>query len=348
MTAPVRTATGRLRWLVLSAVTAFLLSGAGIYAVSAFQRLQESLGALPPVAVAAGNTGLPADSFVLFRNTAVGQGYGMAATVALANPAGPRTIGSAPCDRVYSVGTGLVCLSTNRGLATTFGATLYGANWQQLHSWSLSGIPSRARASRDGTLVATTVFVTGHSYAGTGSSTETVIRSVAGPAKDENLEQFALIVNGGQVTATDRNIWGVTFVPGQPDAFYATAASSGLHWLVRGSISNRTLTAVHDGVECPSISPDGTRIAFKKNTGSGLKPHWKIAILDMATGGETILSEGRSVDDQIEWIDNKSLLYGMSRDGEAGDSDIWRITADAGGQPELYIEHAWSPSVVLR
>ncbi|WP_286138748.1 hypothetical protein [Arthrobacter sp. OV608] len=193
--------------------------------------------------------------------------------------------------------------------------------------------------------MATTVFVTGHSYAGTGFSTETVIRSLDGTTPAANLEAFALLVNGQQVTAADRNIWGVTFVPSQADVFYATAASSGRHWLVRGSIANRTLTAIHDGVECPSISPDGTRIAYKKNTGAGLIPHWKAAVLDLATGTETVLGETRSIDDQIEWLDNASLLYGLPRTGEAGDSDIWRIPARAGSSPELYIEHAWSPSV---
>ncbi|MFP3570759.1 hypothetical protein, partial [Paraburkholderia sp. SIMBA_030] len=86
-------------------------------------------------------------------------------------------------------------------------------------------------------------------------------------------EDFALLVNGSRLQPEDRNIWGVTFVPGQADTFYATAASAGRIWLVRGSLSGRTLTAVHDNVECPSISPDGTRIAYKKNVGGSQTPH---------------------------------------------------------------------------
>ena len=99
-----------------------------------------------------------------------------------------------------------------------------------------------------------------------------------------NLEDFALMVNGTRITAADRNIWGVTFAPGDSDTFYATAASSGRIWLVKGSISARTLTAIHDGVECPSLSPDGTRIAYKKNTGGTLTPHWRVAFLDWPPG----------------------------------------------------------------
>ena len=138
----------------------------------------------------------------------------------------------------------------------------------------------------------------------------------------------------------------MTFAPGQSDTFYATAASSGRIWLVKGSISARTLTAIHDGVECPSLSPDGTRIAYKKNTGGPLAAHWRVAFLDLATGKETVLSEPRSVDDQIEWLDDQTLLYGLARDGAAGDSDIWQINADPASRPSIYIEHAWSPSVV--
>lgn len=339
-------AGGRIRWIVLLIVTGLVLAGAGLYAVSAFQRLKDSSAAAPAVDVVPERMALPQGSFVLFRNTAAGQGYGMAATVSSAHPAGPRTIGGASCDRVYSAGSSVVCLSTNRGLVTNFEASVYGPDWQRLERWALRGVPSRTRVSGDGALVATTVFVSGHSYAGTGFSTETVIKSLDGTTTNANLENFALLVNGQQVTSADRNIWGVTFVPGQPDAFYATAASSGRHWLVRGSIADRTLTAVHDGVECPSISPDGTRIAFKKDVGTGITPYWKAVVLDLANGKETVLGESRNVDDQLEWLNNSFVLYGLPREGEAGDSDIWRLSADDGGKPELYIEHAWSPSVV--
>jgi hypothetical protein len=52
------------------------------------------------------------------------------------------------------------------------------------------------------------------------------------------------------------------------------------------------------------------------------------------------------VDDQVEWLDNATLLYGLLRSGEAGGSDVWSIGVDGSVSPALYIEHAWSPSVV--
>ena len=83
---------------------------------------------------------------------------------------------------------------------------------------------------------------------------------------------------------------------------------------------------IHENVECPSLSPDGTRIAYKKRTGSDTTP-WHLTVLDLATMRETPLAESRSVDDQAEWLDDDHVLYGVDgdtyevagrRDGRAG------------------------------
>ena len=337
-------AGSRARWGILLVITALVIAAAGAYAATAFGRFQESRTAASTARVASGTAVLTKGS-VLFRNTAPGQGYGTIGTVPLSDPAGERSLAAVACDRVYGTLENSVCLKTNRGMVTNFEAVLLNPEWQQTRSWALPGIPSRTRMSPDGSLVSTTVFVAGHAYGTAGFSTATTITAQGGGGTG-NLEDFALMVNGSRVTAADRNIWGVTFAPGDSDTFYATAASSGRIWLVKGSISARTLTAIDDGVECPSLSPDGTRIAYKKNTGAPLAPHWRVAILDLATGKETVLSEERSVDDQIEWLDDRTLLYGLARDGAAGDSDIWQINADPASRASVYIEHAWSPSVV--
>ena len=150
-------------------------------------------------------------------------------------------------------------------------------------------------------------------------------------------------LGGSTLTVADRNFWGVTF-GADDNVFYATAASGGHTWLVRGDLTQRELTGIRDGVECPSLSPDGTRIAFKKNVSSGPVSHWAIAVLDLATGAETVLDEKRSVDDQVEWLDNGTLLYGLPRTDAPGDSDVWSVAI--GSEPTVFIPHAWSPSVV--
>jgi hypothetical protein len=346
MTRDRREPDGKTRWVILLVVTVTLVAGAGVYAAQAFQRFQASSLAASSADITPGGTSLPDQPFVLFRNTASGQGYGQAATVPLSAPGAERTLGGPACDRVYGTSHEVMCLRTNRGLVTSYDAALYDRNWQEVRTWPLRGIPSRTRLDASGSVAATTVFVTGHAYAGTGFSTETVINPVDGSPGTGSPEAFALWVNGTQVSSSDRNIWGVTFVPGQSDSFYATAASNGRTWLVEGSVSARKLTAIHDGAECPSVSPDGKRIAYKKNMAGSVNPHWNIAVLDISTGTETLLAETRNVDDQVEWLDDHTLLYGLGRDDAAGDSDIWRLDISRDSRPELFIEHAWSPSVV--
>ncbi|MEV8182560.1 hypothetical protein [Specibacter sp. NPDC078692] len=335
--------TSRARWAWLLVITALSLALAVGYGVWSFVQYQQRQAAPSSVSVESGviDSAVP---HVVFRNTAAGAGYGHVAAVPLENPAGPRQVTDAVCDRVYSSGGTNACLRTNAGIATTFEAAVYTADWTEERSWPLPGIPSRTRVSPDGTLVASTAFVTGHSYAPSGFSTATVIAKATG-GDFGNLEDFTLIIDGRPIAPVDRNLWGVTF--GSDDnTFYATAASGNKTWLVRGDLAERTLTSLLQTAECPSISPDGTRIAYKKNTVQGPAPHWNIAVLDLATKKETILSESRSVDDQVEWLNNTTLLYGLPRSGTVGDSDVWSIAAAANAAPALFIEHAWSPSVV--
>jgi hypothetical protein len=335
--------TARVRWGVLLAVTVLALGGALAYGVHAFLGFQARSGAASAVSVKSSGSTVQGDR-VVFRNTASGAGYGMVAVVPLEVPDSARSVTDLPCDRVYAVDDVLSCLRTDAGILTTFEAAVYDAAGQQRDAWPLPGIPSRTRISPDGQLVATTSFVTGHSYAGTGFSTETVIKSVDG-TDFGNLQDFTMLVGDSELTTVDRNVWGVTFAD-DGDTFYATAASSGSTWLMQGSLAARTLTALRSTAECPSISPDGKRVAYKKNRGTGPLMHWDITVLELASGKETVIPMEQSVDDQLEWLDDSTLLYGQPRAGAVGDSDVWAIEAAADSRPELLIEHAWSPAVV--
>jgi Tol biopolymer transport system component len=106
-------------------------------------------------------------------------------------------------------------------------------------------------------------------------------------------------------------------------------------YLVEGDVAARTARVVHSGVECPSLSPDETRIAYKHREGD----KWRLQVLDLASGRETVLAETRSVDDQVEWLDDGRILYGLL-------GDIWVVRADGKGRPRIYIPDALSPAVV--
>jgi hypothetical protein len=201
--------------------------------------------------------------------------------------------------------------------------------------------------SADGSMIASTVFVSGHSYSAPSFSTETIIRHGNGEVVG-NLEDFATTVDGRPFTETDRNFWGVTFA--DDDTFYATAASAtaGQTWLVRGSVSGRTMTSIRTDAECPSISPDRTRVGFKTRLGNPAPGQWSVAVLDLATGTQTVLAERRSVDDQVEWLDDHTVLYALPGADSEATSDVWQVPADGSGGPTIFIPLAMSPAVVRR
>ena len=107
------------------------------------------------------------------------------------------------------------------------------------------------------------------------------------------------------------------------------------------------MTSIRTDAECPSLSPDGTRVAYEKRLGGSKPGEWRLAALDLRTGQETLLAETRSVDDQVEWLDDQHLLYAVPRSGtEATTSDIWQVAADGSGEPQVLVPYASSPAVV--
>lgn len=334
----------RARICALVAIVVVSAVGAVGYVLKARHQRAEALRAAPPVATVADVKTVVAGPHLVFRSTALGAGYGSVAVVPLGDPDGPRALTGADCDRVYATAGDAICLAAQRGLVTSYQAKLLDEDWSVRRDLPLTGSPSRARLSRDGSLVATTTFVFGDSYANPGQfSTRTVVTRTGGDVVGD-IESFTLMVNGRRVTARDRNFWGVTFA--DDDTFYATAASGGTTWLVRGALSTRTVTALREDVECPSLSPDRTRIAFKKH-GDLPAGRWRLAVYDLASGKETLLAEARSVDDQAEWLDDERVLYGLPRTGnDTASTDIWVVPADGTGTPSILVHHGWSPAVV--
>lgn len=276
---------------------------------------------------------------VVFRSKQRGAtGPGQVDLAVLGRTPGMPTRSALSCDRVYfSAGRGL-CLARSRGFAAGYRAEVFGADLRVRHELDVDGVPSRARVSPDGRYGAVTLFVTGHSYAADGKfSTDTTLIDMATGQKLGDLEQFSISRDGRQVTADDVNFWGVTFAR-DSDGFYATMATGGKTYLLRGSVRARTARVIHENVECPSLSPDGGRIAYKKRTGSRERP-WRLTVLDLATMRETPLAETRSIDDQAEWLDNGTVLYGV-------DDAVWSVPADGRGRPERFIAGADSPAVV--
>ena len=274
---------------------------------------------------------------MLFRSL---EPEGQLVVAPLGESAGKWTFQPMSCDRVhFAAGRGL-CVAPGKGLAAAaFSAKVFGSDLRVRDDFAVDGVPSRARVSPDGRYGAVTMFVAGHSYADEGSfSTATTIFDLERGEEVGDLEQFTVTRAGRQITAVDANYWGVTFAADDSDRFYATLATGGRTYLLEGSVSKRVARVIHENVECPSVSPDGTRIAYKRRTGTKARLWW-LTVLDLSTMRETPLTETRSIDDQAEWLDDGRVLYEAER-------SIWVVPADGSGKPKRFITAADSPAVV--
>ena len=334
------------RWRALGfvALSVVCLSVAVAYVINSSSRhraLTQAATALTaaPESVAA----VQAQPHAVFRNLATAAEAGFVSLAPLGAPDGPRQVTGYACNRVHiAAGHGL-CLTEDHEdpFASPYRARIFGPDLRTVHELPLAGLPSRARVSPDGRLGASTVFVNGDSYAVAGAfSTRTSIYDMATGTLVGDLETFAATKDGKRFEGVDFNYWGVTFSR-QPGRFYATLGTGGHTYLVEGDVATRTVTVLRDGVECPSLSPDGKRIAFKQKVPGGglLEVKWRLSVLSLDTLADHPLAETRTVDDQAEWLDDGTVLYSV-------ESDIYAVPADGSGAPRLFTSRADSPAVV--
>lgn len=296
---------------------------------------RQDAGSSRPVAAARDDTAqpaLPARPRLLFRSTA-DDSYGSLAAVPAADPAGAPVVLPHHCSRLDARAGRTVCAAVDTGFLDTVHAYVLDEELRVVHDLPVKGVPSRVRLSPDGARVAVTVFVTGHSYTASGFSTSTTIWDTGTGQQLGELERFRFTHQGTTVDAADRNFWGVTFAR-DGSTFYATMATGGRTHLVRGDVRTRTGETVADAVECPALSPDETRIAFKQRR-PGDVVRWTLAVLDLRTLERTVLPVEGDVDDQPYWLDDATVAYARPRGDTGQDAsreDTWTVPAD-GSRP---------------
>ena len=306
--------------------------------------------------------GIDSGSYLLTRSTSLDKNYGAVGLVASNDPEGPRILSSLHCDRVDFEGGRGLCLRRATSFFGSTEAVVFDNHFRTLHTVELSGYPSRTRVSPDGRYGATTTFVSGDSYATMGQfSTRTDIIDLSSGRVLFDLEKLKVSKDGQPFRAADFNFWGVTFAD-DGHTFYATLSTGGTNYLIKGNLFTHHAAVLASGVECPSLSPDGTRIAFKaRNPGAVVT--WRISVLDLKNLESYPLAETRDVDDQPAWLDNNTVMYGLvdnSSDptGDGGQinlpalttggsipTDTWDVPANGKGTPHLLVRGAWSTVV---
>lgn len=314
------------RRVVLAVLAIVLVVGAGVVYVTTVVQGQS---AAPTASV---------DADLMFVELA--DGRSRVEQVALAAP-DTRSGTDMACQRVYRAGGTTVCLRL-AGPGPTYAAEI-SRDGAVVRTVPLPGVPSRAKVSASGQVVSWTSFVTGDSYLVPGGfSTRTGYLDLRSGEVVESLEGFTAEVEGKPHTAQDINYWGLT-VASDDRTFYATLASGGFTWLVKGDLQDRRVTSLRRDAECPSLSPDGSKVAYKKRIGR-LGP-WDLAVLDLATGEERRLPGTAGVDDQATWLDNDRLAFSaVPKDAKL--ASIHTVPANGQTSATLIIKDATSPSPI--
>lgn len=283
----------------------------------------------PAIRIASG------DTLALDRDRAHPKAWGR---VIIIDETGRRQLGKLTCERVaFAAGRG-ICLAQSRKIpAPGYEARFFDADQNVTGKASLSGTPSRARVSPDGRYASSTTFVAGDGYTNPGQfSTRTRVYETATGKDFGDLEDFTVTRDGKEIDNQDFNFWGVTFT-GEGSRFYATLGTGSHHYLVEGDAETKAAKVVRDGIECPSLSPDGTRLGYKARVGKPFQ--WRFHVLDLKTGKDVELTHEGSIDDQIAWIDDDTLAYG---NGE----ESFSVPADGSAPPKVMLKSAVNPSRV--
>ncbi|TJZ54645.1 hypothetical protein FCH28_12960 [Streptomyces piniterrae] len=267
---------------------------------------------------------------------------GQVTTTDKGDPGGTRAVSKTKCDRIYAASRTVACLYADGTLGTVT-MRILDADLRERKAIPASGIPNRVRVSNSGRMVSWTAFVGGDSYATLDFATRTGIYDTKTGTLFKTLETFAVTKDGKPYQSIDINYWGVTFTD-DDNTFYATMYTKGHRYLVQGDFAARTVRTLRDHVECPSLSPNGTRIAFKAPINGDSTRGWRLSVLDLATNRVTRTAETHSVDDQAAWLDNSTLAYAQQHSD--GTKDLWTVPADGAGKPRLLLRNAHSPAAL--
>jgi hypothetical protein len=247
----------------------------------------------------------------------------------------PRRLSGPPldCERVDFAGGKGVCMTiAERGREGE--TTIFDSSLRPLERAPLAGMPLQARVSSDGRLGALTAVANANVEPDDevdGVASETTIVDMRSGRELADLASLQISRAGKAFEPAEPRFASVTFAKGS-DRFYATLRVDERSYLVEGSIARRTMRVLRDGIEAPSLSPDGRRIACKVQVGD----RWRLAVLDLETMRLRELAEHRQIEEQVEWLNDDALVY-------SNGFDVYTVAADGSGSPRLVLRDATSP-----
>lgn len=272
---------------------------------------------------------------LLFVSMIPDRSAGSLAVAPLSDIRGVRAIAGLKCERASYAGGRGICLVRLGGEESKSFVEIFDSNFHVVRRMSVDGAPSRARVSADGRHAALTMFVTGEEDSGESSSAETSIVDLESGKQVVDLETLPLTKKGKPFSSDGLHFSAVTFAA--DDRFYASLGSEAASYLVEGSLRDQKLKVIADGVDSPSLSPDGTRLAFRRVVGGD--GNWRLFVLDLRTMKATRLAGNDPIDDQAEWLDDARVAY-------VNDNKLWEVAANGSGRPREILSYAYSPTVI--
>jgi hypothetical protein len=291
-------------------------------------------GAAPIKTTVASSVAPEDEATLLFVSMIPDRTSGSLAVAPLSDPASIRAIAGLRCERVYYAGGRGICIT--RGLLNSaYVEKIFDSRFHVERHIPVPGVPSRARVSADGRYGASTMYVPGDEDEDENFSTRTSIVDLETGKEVVDLDRLPVTKGGKPFSSRDLNFTGVTFAA--DDHFYASLGSGSTSYLLEGSMRERTLKVIDENADSPSLSPNGTHIAFKRIVGGN--GDWRLFVMDLRTMNAVRLAGDDPIDDQAEWLDDDHVMYG-------NDNILWVVPADGSGKPRKLLSYAYSPAVI--
>lgn len=276
--------------------------------------------------------------FLIFRTLEPHDAHGRVAMLALRPGENTRYISNLSCARVhYARGSGVCLVQEQSNDRAEYAAYVFDRRFSRQARIVLRGIPTRARVSPDGRRASITTYAEEESPAGERLATESIIIDVRSGRVLADVRDFQIDHDRLPPLTGPIDVSSVAFEP-DGDRFFATISTATERHLVAGSVDAHRLTSIRSGVANEALSPDGRHLIIKRLIGE--RGFWQLAVIDLHTWAERDLNQGsRSVDDQVEWLDNDHVIY---HDVSGETTAIWMLPIDGTNGPEVLVSGAFS------